>query len=90
MFKYISGFILFLLLFSHTGSAWEGPRSPSMSYFPHKLHQKNLGGCTECHGAKEPGPIPQFGEKWAHDTCRACHTKKQTGPVECGGCHTQM
>ena len=35
---------------------------PSLTGFPHKQHQKTLGGCTECHGAKEPGPIAQFGE----------------------------
>lgn len=62
----------------------------SLLDFPHKRHQKSLGGCTDCHGAKEPGPIAQFGEKWAHDTCAKCHTESQSGPSECNGCHTNI
>lgn len=90
MLKHSAVFFLFVLLLTRTGSAWEGPRSPSLFYFPHSQHQKKLGGCTECHGEKGPGPIPQLGEKWAHDTCKGCHTKKHSGPVDCIGCHAQM
>lgn len=91
MLKLISGLFILLVLAAQTVSAgWEGPQKASMSYFPHKLHQKNLGGCSDCHGEKGPGPIVQFGEKWAHDTCTECHKKKHTGPVECSGCHTQF
>lgn len=90
MLKLCSVFFLMLVLAARIAAAWDGPHSPAMSYFPHKLHQKNLGGCTPCHGEKGPGPIAQFGEKWAHDTCRGCHTKNHSGPVECSGCHTQI
>lgn len=64
--------------------------SASQVVFTHKEHQKDLGGCTECHGAKDPGPIAQFGEKWAHATCLGCHSENKAGPVECSGCHTQF
>jgi len=84
-------FILSFLLAASIGiAAVEGPQRASLSYFPHRLHQKNLNGCSECHGAKDPGPIAQFGENWAHTTCKGCHTKRHTGPVECSGCHTQF
>ncbi|MFA7405902.1 MAG: cytochrome c3 family protein [Pelobacteraceae bacterium] len=58
--------------------------------FPHKQHQSTLGGCTECHGDKDPGPIAQFGEQWAHATCTGCHSENKAGPVECSGCHSQI
>lgn len=62
----------------------------SLALFPHKQHQKNLGGCTDCHGAKDPGPIAQFGEKWAHTTCTGCHSENKAGPVVCDGCHLEF
>lgn len=58
--------------------------------FTHKGHQENLGGCTECHGTKEPGRIAGFGQTWAHDVCVGCHSENKAGPVECGDCHNQM
>lgn len=61
----------------------------SLAQFPHKQHQTTLGGCTDCHGSKGPGPIAEFGEKWAHDTCAGCHRENKTGPEECSGCHVQ-
>lgn len=65
-----------------------GPTRPSLVGFPHKLHQTALGGCTDCHGAKNPGKIAGFGEQWAHNTCMGCHRDvKDSGPVECMGCH---
>ena len=58
--------------------------------FPHKEHQDILGGCTECHGTKEPGPIARSGKEWAHATCVGCHRESKSGPVECSGCHNQF
>jgi hypothetical protein len=58
--------------------------------FPHVEHQKILGGCTECHGTKEPGPIAKSGKDWAHVTCIGCHRENNAGPVECSGCHNQL
>lgn len=60
----------------------------SLSFFPHKQHQKTLGGCSDCHGASDPGKIEQFSSTWAHNTCIGCHRDGQSGPHECGGCHT--
>ncbi len=91
MLKILTSFIICLLLTARIGTADEIPLGrASLTVFPHKQHQKNLGGCTECHGAKEPGPIVQFGEKWAHSTCTGCHSENKAGPVECSGCHTQF
>lgn len=64
--------------------------SPSLIGFPHVQHQKSLGGCTDCHGTGNPGPIADFSERWAHTTCTGCHRDSQSGPTECGGCHTQL
>lgn len=55
----------------------------SVVVFPHKLHQTTLGGCTECHGTKDPGPI----DKPGHVFCTGCHNENKAGPVECSGCH---
>jgi hypothetical protein len=91
MLRISTSFILCLLLTASIGAADSGgPNRPSLAFFPHNLHQKNLKGCSECHGAKGPGPITQFGEEWAHTTCKGCHSKKHIGPVECNGCHTQF
>lgn len=91
MLKILSGFMLCNLLSAPILSADEIPLGrTSLAAFPHKQHQKNLGGCTECHGAVDPGPITKFGEKWAHGTCLGCHSESKAGPVECSGCHTQM
>ena len=62
----------------------------SMVVFPHKEHQKSLGGCTDCHGTTKPGPIAKFDKDWAHATCVGCHSEIKAGPVECTGCHTQL
>lgn len=64
--------------------------SSSMVVFPHKLHQTSLGGCTDCHGAKDPGPIATFNKEWAHTTCVGCHSENKAGPIECAGCHVQL
>lgn len=91
MLKIISSFLFLLLLTISTHADDEIPVSrASLTAFPHKQHQKNLGGCTDCHGAKEPGPIDQFGANWAHTTCTGCHTEIKAGPVECSGCHSQF
>lgn len=91
MRKTVSGFLLFLLMTTSIHADDDIPVSrASLVAFPHKQHQKNLGGCTDCHGAKEPGPIALFDEKWAHTTCRGCHSENKAGPVECSGCHTQF
>lgn len=62
----------------------------SQVVFPHKQHQKSLGGCTDCHGTNKPGPIAGFSEKWIHETCKECHKESKVGPIECYECHTQM
>ncbi len=62
----------------------------SQVVFPHKQHQKSLGGCTDCHGSNTPGPIAQIGEKWVHDTCKGCHMESKAGPIECHECHAQI
>ena len=83
--------LLFLSLLNsplHAGDEIPLSRS-SLVAFPHKQHQKSLGGCVECHGTNVPGPIVQFDGKWAHATCTGCHSESKTGPVECGGCHVQ-
>ncbi|GAC1449672.1 MAG: hypothetical protein PVSMB11_11010 [Desulfuromonadaceae bacterium] len=91
MLKALTSFILFIVLTAPLLAADEAPFGrASLALFPHKEHQKNLGGCTECHGAKAPGPIAQFGEKWAHTTCMGCHSENKAGPVECSGCHSQF
>ena len=59
----------------------------SLEDFPHKLHQKSLGGCEDCHGKKGPGKIENFNDQWAHNTCVGCHKENKTGPTECAGCH---
>ena len=64
MLKTFAAFILCTALALPLLAADEIPVGrASLTGFPHKQHQKNLGGCTECHGAKEPGPIVDFGEK---------------------------
>lgn len=91
MQKLLAGIIIFIAVTSplHASNVKTfGKNSPVV--FPHKQHQEILGGCTECHGAKDPGPIEQFGEKWAHTTCKGCHSENKTGPVECSGCHTEL
>ena len=91
MWKLLTSFILCITVASpiQAGNIITfGKDSPVV--FPHKQHQKSLGECTECHGAKEPGPIALFGEKWAHDNCTGCHSANKSGPVECSGCHTQF
>ena len=91
MLKTFAAFILCTALALPLLAADEIPVGrASLTGFPHKQHQKNLGGCTECHGAKEPGPIVDFGEKWAHTTCTGCHSENKSGPVECSGCHSQF
>lgn len=91
MFRMLTGFIFCFLLAAplHAGNVITFGKDSSI-YFPHQQHQTALGGCTECHGAKDPGPISQFGEQWAHANCTGCHNDCKTGPVECGGCHTQF
>lgn len=90
MFKTLISFTLCSLLTASIAVAEGGPNRASLTFFPHNIHQKNLNGCIDCHGAKGPGPIVQFGEKWAHDTCMGCHNKKKGGPTECFGCHTNI
>ena len=60
----------------------------SLASFPHQLHQKALGGCSNCHTGSEPGKIEEFSKEWAHSTCMGCHSDMQRGPVKCGDCHT--
>lgn len=91
MLKCVTIFIISVVLTASFVAAGEyGPSKPSLSFFPHNLHQKKLNGCTECHDAKGPGPIVQFGEQWAHTTCMGCHSKRHIGPVDCSGCHTNF
>lgn len=58
-----------------------------VAVFPHAQHKKTLGGCTDCHGSKVPGPIDKLSKSWAHATCVGCHSENKSGPVECVGCH---
>lgn len=91
MLKALTGFIICIALTSPLQAAniiTFGKDSPVV--FPHKEHQMNLGGCTECHGTKDPGPIAKFSNDWAHVTCIGCHSENKVGPVECSGCHTQF
>lgn len=64
-----------------------GPDRASKVGFPHREHQKMMGGCIDCHGKGEPGPIKQFGQDWAHTNCVKCHNEYQVGPVTCSDCH---
>ncbi len=91
MLKVLTSFILCIVLTTPIqASSVITFGKDSQVVFPHKQHKQNLGGCTDCHGAKGPGPIAQFGEKWAHTTCVGCHSENKAGPVECSGCHTQF
>jgi len=88
MLKICTGFIICVALTSPIQAAniiTFGSESPVV--FPHKEHQTNLGGCTECHGTKEPGPIARSDKNWGHATCVRCHKESGSGPVECSGCH---
>ena len=89
MLKVLTGFIICVALTSPIQAAniiTFGKES--IVVFPHKEHQNNLGGCTECHGAKEPGRIAGFGKTWAHTACMGCHSENKAGPVECSDCHS--
>ncbi len=88
MLKVLTGFIICFALSSPLLAAnviTFGTDSPVV--FPHKEHQVKLGGCTECHGTQEPGPIDRSRSNWGHVTCVGCHNQYKTGPVECSGCH---
>ena len=88
MLKILTGFIICFVLTSPIMAAnviTFGISSPVV--FPHKEHQMKLGGCSECHGTKEPGPMGMSGKDWGHTTCVGCHSKYKAGPVECSGCH---
>jgi hypothetical protein len=88
MLKILNGFIICIAVACQVQAAniiTFGKDSPVV--FPHKEHQTNLGGCTECHGTKDPGPIDKPSKEWAHITCIGCHSENKAGPVECDGCH---
>lgn len=90
MLKVLTGFIICVALASpiQAANVITFGSSESIVVFPHKEHQEILGGCTECHGTKEPGPIARSGKEWAHATCIGCHSENKAGPVECSDCHT--
>lgn len=89
--KSITVFIICICLTSQTQAANVITfGTDSMVVFPHKQHQNDLGDCTGCHGAGEPGRIARLDQKWAHTTCIGCHSENKAGPVECAGCHTQL
>ncbi|MGO9379193.1 MAG: cytochrome c3 family protein [Dissulfurispiraceae bacterium] len=60
--------------------------------FYHSNHVNEVNGdCTVCH-QQDPGLIPGFGKKYAHDVCVGCHSKPgnvNLGIAKCERCHTQ-
>ncbi|MFT5699904.1 MAG: hypothetical protein ACI8ZB_002772 [Desulforhopalus sp.] len=53
--------------------------------FSHKTHSEPLE-CITCHTTTEPGPFT-LEKKAAHNLCKGCHKKNETGPTKCNGCH---
>ena len=72
-------------------------------FFPHRMHQKNLGDCNICHSIfpKSPGSIEAMkarGEirkkQIMKELCITCHKAEQkaghkAGPTRCSKCHVR-
>jgi predicted CXXCH cytochrome family protein len=54
--------------------------------FTHKKHQEAIKDCAVCHESA-PGKKKIFGQYRPHKLCIGCHEKKESGPVDCVGCH---
>ncbi len=59
--------------------------------FWHSNHVNEVhGDCAVCHSGT-PGPIPAFGQDYAHSVCVSCHASPDGsgGPTKCAGCHVK-